>query len=60
MYRLQFGSWAFGPYPTQLQSALSDNFVWLDTVSWTHGKHQFRFGGEADRVDTPAKPAGGR
>jgi len=50
MYRLQFGSWAFGPYPTQLQSALSDNFVWLDTVSWTHGKHQFRFGGEADRV----------
>jgi hypothetical protein len=50
MYRLQFGSWAFGPYPTQLQSALSDNFVWLDTVSWTHGAHQFRFGGEIDRV----------
>jgi hypothetical protein len=50
MYRLQFGSWAFGPYPTQLQYALSDNFVWLDTISWTHGKHQFRFGGEADRV----------
>jgi hypothetical protein len=50
MYRLQFGSWAFGPYPTQLQSALSDNFVWLDTVSWTHKAHQFRFGGEADRV----------
>jgi hypothetical protein len=50
MYRLQFGSWAFGPYPTQLQYALSDNYVWLDTVSWTHGKHQFRFGGEADRV----------
>jgi hypothetical protein len=50
MYRLQFGSWAFGPYPTQLQYALSDNFVWLDTVSWTHNKHQFRFGGEIDRV----------
>jgi hypothetical protein len=50
MYRLQFGTWAFGPYPTQLQSALSDNFVWLDTVSWTHGTHQFRFGGEIDRV----------
>jgi len=30
MYRLQFGSWAFG-LSTQLQSALSDNFVWLDT-----------------------------
>jgi len=50
MYRLQFGAWAFGPYPTQLQSALSDNFVWLDTVSWTHKAHQFRFGGEIDRV----------
>ncbi len=50
MYRLQFGTWAFGAYPTQLQSALSDNYSWLDTVSWTKGKHQFRFGGEIDRV----------
>ncbi len=50
MYRLQFDTFAFGPYPTQLQSALSDNYTWLDTVSWTHAKHQFRFGGEFDRV----------
>ena len=50
MYRLQFGTWAFGPYPTQLQSALSDAYSWIDTVSWNHGPHQFRFGGEADRV----------
>jgi hypothetical protein len=50
IYRLQFGSWGFGAYPTQPQSALSDNFSWLDTVSWTHGAHQFRFGGEIDRV----------
>jgi hypothetical protein len=50
MYRLQFGSWAFGPYPTQLQYALSDAYSWIDTVSWNHGPHQFRFGGEADRV----------
>ncbi|MBV8477473.1 MAG: carboxypeptidase regulatory-like domain-containing protein [Acidobacteria bacterium] len=50
MYRLQFGTWAFGPYPTQLQYALSDNFVWLDTLSWSHGPHQLRFGGEIDRV----------
>ena len=50
MYRLQFGSWAFGAYPTQLQSALSDNYVWTDTLSWTKGKHQLRLGGEIDRV----------
>jgi len=50
MYRLQFGTWAFGPYPTQLQYALSDNFTWMDTLSWTHGPHQVRFGGEINRV----------
>lgn len=50
IYRLQFGSWGFGAYPTQLQSALSDNFVWTDTLSWTRGPHQLRFGGEIDRV----------
>jgi len=50
MYRLQFGTWAFGPYPTQLQYALSDNFAWIDTLSWTRGAHQLRLGGEIDRV----------
>jgi Carboxypeptidase regulatory-like domain len=50
MYRLQFGTFGFGPYTTQLQSALSDNYVWTDTLSWTHGPHQIRLGGEIDRV----------
>jgi hypothetical protein len=50
MYRLQFGTFGFGPYTTQLQSALSDNYVWTDTVGWTHGPHELRFGGEIDRV----------
>src|ERR1700722_841653 len=50
IYRFTFGSWAFGPFPQQLQSALSDSFVLLDTLSWSHGSHQFRFGGEWDRT----------
>jgi len=50
MYRLKFLNFEFGPYPTEEQKALSDNFVWLDTLSWTHGAHQLRLGGEIDRV----------
>ncbi len=51
MYRFQFASGLqIGPFPNQLQSALSDSFVWLDTVGWTHGHHSFRFGGEIDRT----------
>jgi len=50
IYRLQFDTFAFGAYPTQLQSALSNNYSWVDTVSWSKGAHQMRFGGEADRV----------
>jgi len=50
IYRFQFDTFAFGAYPTQLQSALSNNYTWVDTVSWTRGPHQLRFGGEFDRV----------
>lgn len=50
IYRLQFGAFQFGPFPQQLQYALSDSFVLLDTLGWTHGDHTFRFGGEIDRT----------
>jgi hypothetical protein len=51
MYRFQFSNGLqFGPYPTQLQSALSDSFVYLDTLSWTKGKHSVRLGGEVDHT----------
>ena len=50
IYRFQFGTFGFGAYPQELQAALSDNYTWLDTISWAHGPHQLRFGGEIDRV----------
>jgi len=51
-YRLEFvaPSFQFGPFPNQPQSALADSFVYLDTLSWTRGRHSFRFGGELDRT----------
>jgi hypothetical protein len=50
VYRFQFGSFAIGPYPTTGQTAISDGFVWSDTLSWIRGPHTLRFGGEIDRT----------
>jgi len=50
MYRFQFNTWQLGPFPNQLQSALGDSLVYLDTVSWTRAHHAFRFGIEVDRT----------
>ena len=50
MYRFQLNTFQIGPFPNQLQSALSDAFVYLDTLSWTHGHHSLRFGVEVDRT----------
>jgi hypothetical protein len=50
MYRFQLNTFQIGPFPNQLQSALSDAFVYLDTLSWTRGHHSLRFGVEVDRT----------
>src|SRR5208282_97967 len=50
MYRFQIGAFQIGPFPNQPQSALADSFSYIDTVSWTHGHHSFRFGGEIERT----------
>ena len=50
MYSFQLNTFQIGPFPNQLQSALSDAFVYLDTLSWTHGHHSVRFGVEVDRT----------
>jgi hypothetical protein len=50
MYRFQLNTFQIGPFPNQLQSALSDSFSYIDTLSWTKGHHSFRFGGEIDRT----------
>lgn len=50
MYRFEFPGFQIGTFPNQPQSALADSFVYLDTVSWSHGHHSFRFGGEVDRT----------
>jgi hypothetical protein len=50
MYRFQLNTFQIGPFPNQLQSALSDAYSYIDTVSWSKGHHSFRFGGEIDRT----------
>jgi hypothetical protein len=41
----------FGPHPTTPLVNLSDSYSVLDTVSFVHGNHNFRFGGEIDHAD---------
>jgi hypothetical protein len=49
----QFGSSGFqiGPTPPSDQFQTQNNYNFLDTVSWVHGAHVLRFGGEYTRVN---------
>jgi carboxypeptidase family protein len=53
IYRFQFaqGGFQMGPTPAANQSQQQNNFTVLDTVSYSRGRHQLRFGGQVDRIN---------
>jgi hypothetical protein len=50
IYRFEFASFSLGPNTNFNTSQAQNNFTFLDTVSYTTGRHFMRFGGEADRI----------
>jgi hypothetical protein len=53
MYKFTFASSGFqiGPTPQADTSNIQNNYEALDTLSWVHGAHIFRFGGEMTFVN---------
>jgi hypothetical protein len=53
IYKFTFASSGFqiGPTPQANTANLQNNYSFLDTVSWVHGSHVVRFGGEIDLVN---------
>ncbi len=50
IYKFTFSTFNLGPTPGADQSQLQNNLTFLDTASYTTGKHLLRFGGQYDRV----------
>ncbi|MGB7760238.1 MAG: carboxypeptidase-like regulatory domain-containing protein [Bryobacteraceae bacterium] len=50
IYKFTFPSYQIGPTPQGNQSQDQNNLTFLDTASFTFGKHLLRFGGEYDHV----------
>jgi hypothetical protein len=44
------GGFSFGAHYYFDGTFPENQFEWADQVSWTHGKHSFRFGAEAERI----------
>jgi len=53
IYKFTFNSTGFqlGPTPQANQAQTQNNYTFLDTVSWVHGAHVIRLGGEIDYVN---------
>jgi hypothetical protein len=53
IYKFTFNSsgFQFGPTPQANQSQVQDNYNFVDTVSWVHGAHVLRLGGEMTFVN---------
>ena len=53
MYRLNFTELGvqMGPFPSSPMWSLSDGLSLIETLSWVHGAHNFRFGGGFDHAD---------
>jgi hypothetical protein len=53
IYKFTFGSsgFQFGPTPQADQFQTQNNFNFVETLSWVHGAHTLRFGGELIRVN---------
>lgn len=43
------GLFTIGDAGTPAQSQITNSFIWQDTVSWTHGRHNLSLGAEAKR-----------
>ena len=50
-FTLNTSGFQFGPTPQADQRQEQNNYNFIDTVSWVHGSHVFRFGGEMTFVN---------
>jgi len=51
IYKFTLSSFQFGPTPFANQYQTQNNYNVVDNLSWVHGKHTWRFGGEFTRVN---------
>jgi hypothetical protein len=54
-FTLLSSGFQFGPTPQANQNQVQNNYNFVETMSWVHGHHSFRFGGEATRVNLNKK-----